>query len=380
MRAEIIEAATHINNSYVNEWKNSGRKIVGFPCTFVPEEILYAAGLLPFRLRGNEAQSTTFADIYFGHVICSYPKCILEMVGDKKYDFLDGAIVSNGCDAGRRLEECWRKAGNDHDGILPPFFYYFSSPHKVSDYSKNWFGLEIRRLVKSLEDHFDVTITDDKLMDSIKIYNKSRLLLKRIDKFRIGDEVMISGTDAQTIILAGSSIHRKEYNNILEETLDELENDQKAGKEGIKGKRLFLAGSIVDDVKFIKTIEDEGAVIVSDNQCFGTRSYVDMVDENMDPLDALVKRYLERTFCPRMFGYYKDRFKYVIELVKEAKIDGVILQNILFCDLHGADNGLFQKDLEREGIPSIVIEREYGPLSEEGRIRMRVDSFLESLG
>ena len=379
MREEILEAATQLTNRYVDQWKKEGKKIVAYPCTFIPEEIIYAAGMLPYRLRGIGAQSTTFADTYFGHVICSFPKCILELAGDQQYNFLDGAVVSDGCDAGRRLDECWRKAGEDHEGILPPYFFYFSTPHKVSDYSQKWFTNEINRLKTSIEDHLDTTITDEALSDAIKVYNKGRSLLKRLDEFRMADNVLISGTDAQAIIMAGMVMPKDVFNDLLEDILEELEQDRQNGKEGITGKRLLFAGSAADDISLFKIIEDEGAVIVADNQCFGSRSYVDMVAEDMDPVEAIAKRYLDRTFCPRMFGYYKDRLKYITDRVKQAKVDGVVLQNIRFCDLHGADNGLFQKDLSQQNIPSIMIEREYGLLSEEGRITMRVDAFLESI-
>jgi len=219
MREEILEAATQLTNRYINKWKQDGKKIVGYPCTFVPEEIIHAAGMLPFRLRGIGARSTTFADTYFGHVICSFPKCILELVGDQQYNFLDGAVVSDGCDAGRRLDECWRKAGEDHEGILPPYFFYFSAPHKVSDYSIKWFTHEIRRLITSMEDHLDTNITEKALSDSIALYNKTRRLLKRLDEFRNAENVLISGTDAQAIILAGTAMPKEDYNLLLEDIL-----------------------------------------------------------------------------------------------------------------------------------------------------------------
>jgi benzoyl-CoA reductase/2-hydroxyglutaryl-CoA dehydratase subunit BcrC/BadD/HgdB len=80
-----------------------------------------------------------------------------------------------------------------------------------------------------------------------------------------------------------------------------------------------------------------------------------------------------------MFGYYKDRLSYLMEKTKEAKVDGVILQNIRFCDLHGSENGIFERDLEASGIPCMRMEREYGPLVETGRIKMRVDAFMERI-
>ena len=117
----------------------------------------------------------------------------------------------------------------------------------------------------------------------------------------------------------------------------------------------------------------------ADNLCFGSRFYSDRVEEDCDPVSALCKRYLGHNDCPRMYGDYRRRLDILIQKVDKAKIDGVILQNIRFCDLHGAENGLFEKDLEAKGIPCMRLEREYGPLVETGRMKMRVDAFIERI-
>lgn len=384
MREEFTQAAVNLVNPYVTQWKDAGKKVIGYPCTFTPEEIIHAAGMLPFRLRGIGAESTTFADAYFGPVICSFPKCILELAGHRQYNFLDGTVVSDGCDAARRMDECWRKAGEEHDGICPSFFHYFSTPHKVSDYSLKWFIGEIRQLKKHMEDYFEIEITDNALREAIGVYNHSRQLLQKLAQWRMSEAPPISGTDAQAVILASTAMPREIFNTLLEEMLVEFEagpvdkpTDQAA--DGVNGKRLLLAGSAIDDVDLVRLIESAGAMVVGDNQCFGSRSFVDLDSEDQDPLEALATRYLDKTACPRMFGYYKDRFQFLKEQVDAARADGVILQNIRFCDLHGADNGLFIRDLEAEGIPCLMLEREYGPLTEEGRILMRVDAFLESI-
>ena len=69
----------------------------------------------------------------------------------------------------------------------------------------------------------------------------------------------------------------------------------------------------------------------------------------------------------------------LMQRIKRLKVDGVILQNIRFCDLHGSENGLFERDLEKNGLPALRIEREYGPLVDRGRLKMRVDAFIEQL-
>ncbi|MBN2283036.1 MAG: 2-hydroxyacyl-CoA dehydratase [Deltaproteobacteria bacterium] len=370
--------ARTLNNPFVEKWKGSGGKVIGFPCTYLPEEIIHAAGMLPFRFRGVGTTSLSVGDTYFGPVICSFPKCILQLAGEGRYEFLDGAVIVPGCDSMRRLDECWRKAGEDYQGSLPGYFHYFGVPHKVTDYSISWFEEETVIFKESLEQYFDLTITDDAVAEAIGLYNGIRRLLCRMDRLRTGDTVLLSGSDALAVLVAGSAMPRGSYRELLEGTLDSLEREARDISEG--RKRLMLVGSVNDDVGFMDVIEDSGGLIVADTLCFGFRSYADLVDESDEPLKALTRRYLQHSYCPRMFGYYKDRLQVLRRRIREARVDGVILQNIRFCDLHGSENGIFERDLEAEGVPCMRIEREYGPLVETGRLKMRIDAFMERLG
>jgi len=376
MIAKLKEAAANLENDFIRQWKKDGKQVVGYTCTFIPEEIIHAAGLLPYRVRGIGTTSLSIGDSYFGPVNCSFPKCMLQLAGVGAYQFLDGAILSNGCDSMRRLEECWRKAGEDISGIMPAYYHYYGTPHKVEPYSLKWFEEENRLLIESLEKHFGVTITDERLREQIELYNKGRRLLQRLEDLRMQDDIVISGTDATAIILASTALPWSEYVPLLEETIAELEQ---AKTDGRKGKRVLLGGSVTDDTDLVRVIEEAGAVVVADTLCFGSKLFDDLVNPEGDPVKALSQRYLNRSFCPRMFAYYQPRYQSLKQKALKAKVDGVILQNVRFCDMHGSENGLFERDLEAAGIPCIRIEREYGPLVEDGRVRMRVDAFLERI-
>ncbi|HPV41147.1 MAG TPA: 2-hydroxyacyl-CoA dehydratase family protein [Spirochaetota bacterium] len=376
MNSAFMEAAISLNNDYIREWKEAGKKVVGYTCSYVPDELLFAAGILPYRVRGFGATEATIGDTYFGPFICSLPKAMLQLAGEGRFDFLDGAIITPGCDSMRRLDECWRKAGEDIAGILPKFFFHFGVPHKFADYTVKWFVEEINRLKNEIERHFGTSITDDRLRDAIILFNKSRDLLDRFDGLRIADNPAITGTEALAVILSGTTMPRDIYVELLEGLLGALEKSRGT----MQGRtRLMLVGSASDDVNLVRLIEGDRAVVVADNLCFGSRFHVDRVDETADPIEALAKRYLAKNECPRMYGEYAGRLKMLTDKAGKAKVDGVILQNIRFCDLHGSENGLFERDLEDAGIPCLKIEREYGPLVETGRLKMRVDAFLERI-
>ncbi|HQM45729.1 MAG TPA: 2-hydroxyacyl-CoA dehydratase family protein [Smithellaceae bacterium] len=375
MMKEFFEAATALNNKFVTRWKLNGKKVVGYTCSYVPDEIFHAAGILPFRIRGFGAMDTTIGDTYFGPFICSLPKCMLQLAGEGKFNFLDGAIITPGCDSMRRLDECWRKAGKDIEGAIPPFFFHYGVPHKYSDYTVKWMTEETRRLIAAVEEHFSVKISDDELKKAIQLYNQSRLLLDRFEALRTLDAPPFSGEDALAVILAGTTMPREEYNKLLEQFIADAEKTS-----GIRDRvRLMLVGSANDDVELVRVMEGGKAIVVADNLCFGSRFYSDQVDEEGDPVLALSRRYLGHNDCPRMYGDYRRRLEILTQKVAKAKIEGVILQNIRFCDLHGSENGLFERDMEARGIPCMRLEREYGPLVETGRMKMRVDAFIERI-
>jgi benzoyl-CoA reductase/2-hydroxyglutaryl-CoA dehydratase subunit BcrC/BadD/HgdB len=193
---------------------------------------------------------------------------------------------------------------------------------------------------------------------------------------RYSEHTPISGEDAMAVLIAGHAMPRKQFNSILKKLITGLDQAQNVsdGK-----KRLLLVGSASDDLDFIRVIEEAGAVVVAETVCFGSRSYATLVDETGDPVRALASHYLKSSVCPRKLGYYKERRSYILDIVKKARIDGVVLQNIRFCDLHGSENGVLERDMEAAGIPCMRLEREYGPLVETGRIRMRIDAFIERI-
>jgi benzoyl-CoA reductase subunit C len=376
MSPDWMEAAVVLENAFIRQWKAAGKKVVGYTCSYLPDEVFHAAGILPFRLRGYGAEECSIGDTYFGPFVCSLPKCMLQLAGEGRLRFLDGAIITPGCDSMRRLDECWRKAGDDRPGIVPGFFFHFGVPHKFSDYTVKWFADEIRRLVAAVEAHFDVAVSDERLRDAIRTYNRGRLLLRELDRLRTLAEPPITGAEALAVVLAGTAMTRDVYNGRLAALLEET---RRSTHERGSRIRLLLVGSANDDVELVRLIEGDRALVVADNLCFSSRVHLDPVLEDTDPVEALARCYLRRNECPRMYGQYEGRLDMLRAKIEEARVDGAVLQNIRFCDLHGAENGLFERDLEARGIPCLRLEREYGPLVEKGRLKIRIDAFLERI-
>jgi bzd-type benzoyl-CoA reductase N subunit len=370
---EALEEVTGtLENSYVRAWRSQGRKVIGFVCTYVPEEIFYAADILPYRLTGKGVDNTSQADAHLTRVNCTFCRCLLELGFRGEYDFLEGAVFINGCDHIRRAYDNWEAHGS-----ALPFMYILPIPHRITPRGLKWYKEEVLSLKEAVEQHFGVKITLEKLAEATRMCNETRRLLKKLYDLRAGDDPLFTGAEVVTVTSAAAAMPKMEFNQLLSRLLEEAEAKPKAGDGKL---RLFLAGSLMDEPEFIRNVEDLGAIVVSDALCFGSRNFWSLTNENGDAFDALCERYYHHEPCPRMAGEYPRRLGFIKEQIASARVDGVLLETIKFCDMHGTDNALIKYHLEKEGIPVIELERQYGPLADAGRVRTRVQAFLERIG
>jgi bzd-type benzoyl-CoA reductase N subunit len=366
---EKFSRAAQLPNSWIDDWKNQGKKVFGYFCSYIPEEILYAAEILPIRIRALGCTETPMGDAYMSNTTCSFTRCCLDMAHNNQFDYLDGIISCNSCDQIRRLYD------NIKFKAPFPFQYFLSLPSNINEITIEWFEHELMKFKEKLEGKFDINITNKKLKDAIIEYNKSRRFLKKLYESRNRYSPAFNGTEIMNIVLAGNSIPRDIYNNLLNQLLEKIDIE-----EGISEykARLMLIGSDLDDPEYIKIIEDLGGLVVSDFLCFGSRYFWDLVNEEENPIKALAQRYISKISCPRMAGEHKSRIEFVKNLIKTSYVDGVILQRMKFCPFWWGENFIFHRELRKLGVPCLHLEREY-ILSGVGPMKTRIQAFLEAL-
>jgi benzoyl-CoA reductase/2-hydroxyglutaryl-CoA dehydratase subunit BcrC/BadD/HgdB len=272
----------------------------------------------------------------------------------------------------RRIYDNWKQQ------LSTPYLTVMSLPKKNGDAQVDWYYDEINILREGLGKFLGVEITDDRLRDAIKQVNETRSLQRQMYELRKRERPPISGAEALAVMVAGSSLPRERYNDLLRTLLVDLENVQ--GKSGYRA-RLMIVGSELDDPEYLQVIEDQGGLVVTDSICFGTRTmWVDCSETEPDPVRALARYYIqERPSCPRMNGAQPARAAFVQDMVKEFAVDGVIGERMLFCDFWCAEHYMNKADLKEAGIPFIQIDREY-ILSGKGQLQTRIQAFLETMG
>lgn len=349
------------------EKRDQGRKIVGWLCTNVPEELLYAAGMHPIRVIGGTAD-TAKADGYLYSNVCSFARSCLQEVFDESYDYLDGMVTVNSCDNIRRLYDVWSEY------IKTRFVHLLRLPHKISETSIAFYRDELVQLKEKLEKVSGNKISDDGLHQAIALYNRTRDLLNKLYELRKNSSPPITGAETLDVVLAGMFLDKEEYNQKLEALLDYLKGRKIDGKDEL---RILVVGSELDNSDYIKIIEDAGAIVVADDLCTGSRYFTDPVGTDGDSLQALAKRYISKTPCARMYPVSKI-FTHVKEQIKAYKVQGIVYEVIKFCDTYGENVPLFRNFIKDLDIPVLQLSREYA-LSGVGQMKTRIQAFFESI-
>jgi len=294
------------------------------------------------------------------------------MALQREYDFVDGVVWVNSCDHVRRLYDNWKRK------LEIPFAHIMALPKQTREPQVEWYRDELMTFKESLEKHFGVEITDERLWEVIRLHNETRHLQRRLYELRKGESPPITGAETLAVMVAGTAMPKERYNQLLGELLDEA--SQWDGHADYRA-RLMILGGILDDPAYVKVIEGQGGLVVTDSLCFGSRIVWEEVDEGAgEPIAALARYYLvDRPQCPRMFGEEARRREFVRNMIREFKVDGVIGERLVFCDYWTGEQFMLGKGLKDEGIPFLKLDREY-LLGGVGQLRTRVQAFLETIG
>ena len=364
----FFEAATHIDNDHLKEWREKGGEIIGYSCSYIPEEIITAADAIPLRLRGRRDIGLESVDRYMGQVSCTYVKHLFETILRDDLNFLDGMLYANTCDHMRRVYD------NVKQYKKSQYTHLIGVPRKSEKSQINFFRQELDVLKNELEVKYSTHISDEKLWEAIKLHNETRSLQNRLYNLRKQENPPITGAETLAVMVAGTAMPKDKYNKYLGELIEELSAE--SGDSNHKA-RLMVVGSAIDDPEFIRIIEDMGGLVVTDSICFGTRIFWNSVDETgNDPLSALAEYYLsERPGCTHSVGHRK-RIDYIKKLSHDFSVDGIIGARLQFCDNWTFGHHVLEKAMKEVNMPFLILEKDY-QLGGAGQIRTRVQALLE---
>ncbi len=357
--------------SYARSWKQKHHKsVVGFFCSYAPEEILLAADVLPFRILGTSKQ-ISLADAHLQAYSCSLVRGALEDALSGDLDFLSGTVFPHTCDSIMRLSDMWRmNLGFDFhlDLVLPVKLNRQNAREYLVDVLKKFRN----DLAKAMR----IDISDDQIITSVHKLNRIRKLLNELYELKLNHPSLFPASDLNTVVKGSMFMDRHEVCDLLESFLEALKARGVAMSSD--GKRVILAGGLCSMPDIFDIIETSGGMVVGDDFCTGARYAAGQIDAAGDILASVADRYAERIVCPAKHSGLYSRGDHVVRLAKEKNADGVIFLFLKFCDPHAFDYPYMREMLDQAGTPSMVFEIE-DQLPSEGQFKTRCEAFIEML-
>ena len=371
------------NNELVAAAREQGKKCVSYICENSPEPLLNLDGCFSVRLRAPRTGSMEMATYYMTSFLCEYSRALLERAIEGGYNFSDCLIAPDGCSMINRCAENMELLHTMEKGKEHFFYEHMEIPMKADDNGLNLYVLQCKNhILTPLKENFGIDISDAAIRRAVAEHNRVCELIRAIGEFRKGDRPTITGYEYSVITMATYAAPKAMLIEKLEETLEELKTREPDAKNFFR-VRVALVGSEIDDPDFIKLVEDTGAFVCVDRYCYGSFPGRDpiLLTDGEDALTQICRQYMYRGQCPRYMNTAKllERRSYVDELAKEYAADGILYEQVKFCDPWAYDRMLGSHIMRNEyGYPVLSIDRPY-TVSGVGQLRTRIQAFIESV-
>ncbi|MFZ2633312.1 MAG: 2-hydroxyacyl-CoA dehydratase family protein [Desulfosalsimonadaceae bacterium] len=348
----------------------SGKKIIGYFCTYTPVEMIHAAGFIPVRITGGYGNT----DKAYQHVpdfICPYMKRALEKALEGRYGFLSGLIQGYTCDAACGMVNIWK------DAVGLEWVHSIPIPYNNTPESADYFKAVLNELAQKL-DALGGDFSLSALNDSLDLYSRIRTNQYNLYQQRYAGNSGFTASELMTVMDAGAVVPPEEYLTMLEALSNRVPDHRESQNQGFSALvPVLVSGSLVERPEVMDMIESSGGRIVADDLCNGLRQILPLDGKGESPMDRLVHRTLNRFPCPSR-SRAADRSLRLLDILSQARAKGVIFLVQKFCTPHLADIPILSGLLKDKGYPAMVIEMDES-WRMEGQVKTRLEGFFEML-
>ena len=338
---------------------------MGYLCSYVPEEMIHAAGYTPVRLRGTTAPLRQ-VDAHLQSFTCALCRSTLDQLLGGEFGFLAGTVFSHTCDTMQAQADLWRmntRPAHFVDTVMQP-------ANLGAPSARPYLIAELRRFSERLASFSGQPVSESALRASISLHDETRQLVSALQ----GARGQLATTAYFAILDAAQRMPREEFNPLLIELLAQLHAEP---QEPNSASRLFLVGAVLDEPRILELIEEMGAQVVGDDVCSASRHFLDQVGAEGDPFENLADYYLRRPPCPTKFHPDHDPGRHLLESANRVGADGIVFALEKFCEPYAFDYALVRPQLEEAGMPHLLLEMEQIPSLEA--LRTRLQAFIEMI-
>lgn len=371
------------NNELITRAKQEGRICVAYVCENIPEPLMNLGNSFGIRLFAPNTGSTDIATYYMTNFLCEASRALLERAIEGGFNFADCLIAPDGCTMINRCAENIELLKAMGEGNERYFTEHMELPLKADDAGVELLVLQCKNhILAPLARNYGIDTSDAAIREAVRQHNRICHVIHEIGEYRKEACPRITGYEFAVLTLATYVCPKDLILEKLEETLKEIRTREPDRKK--YRARLLVVGSEMDDPEFIKLIEETGAYVCADRYCFGSLPGRDEIflNEEEDALTQVCRHYVYRCQCPRQMNQEKviGRKAYINELAKEYGADGIIYNQIKFCDPWAYERVLGATILREEyHYPVLSVDRPYNIRSSQGQMRTRVQAFIESI-
>ena len=373
-----------LENSYndlIGEAQSEGRKAIGHVCYQVPEPLLNLPGIFSVRLRAPRTTTTEMGNYYLSPIFCEACRAYLERALEGGFDFLDGIIAPEAC---AMMNRCVENIEHLNCCSKPHFFAsYVDVPMKSDDITLAHYVLQMKEhVLKPLSEKLGIDTSDSAIRKAVEEQNEISRLITEIGDYRKEEQPRITGYEFAVLCLATYCCPKDKLIEKLRETAEELKT-RVPEKKGTYRCRVAMVGSEIDDPQLLKLAEECGLVVVADRYCFGSlpgRQVIELKDDE-DALTQVCRYYMTSGQCPRFLNQEKieERHAYIDKICKEYHADGIIIEQIKFCDYWGYGRAFMNAVMQHKyGYHVLSIDRPYN-VGQSGQLCTRIQAFIESV-
>lgn len=337
---DALRSAFRDRSAAARRWHESGGQVVGYLCDVVPDELITAGGLFPFRVAGAPDVGTESVDAYVGvyrtpfssrSKRVGFTTSVLESILRGDLDFLDVLVVPHTRSA---VQSIYRELVLAHDLQPPgriPTLFYLDKAYTDSGLTKAFDRDEVFRMAAAVEEWTGRPLSPAALRAATADRNAVRRLLARVSAARRADPPTLLGSDALRAFSLAQALPSSEAIELLTAWLATAQPEV-----GPPRARVLLAGSPQDHPAVYELIEACGATVVADDHCWGDRCAVGLLREEDDPLSAIAERFHDAPACSLRYPFSDDIERFAAR-VKAARVDAVV-----FYVLEGDDLQLWE--------------------------------------
>lgn len=332
------------------KYLKEGKKVVLTAPVYTPEEIIHSMGMVPMAAWGADLELSE-AKKYFPTFICSIVQSILELGMRGVYEGVSAIVIPSLCDSLKVLGENWKYA-------VPsiPFIPMTYPQNRRPAYGVTFTKEGYKRVIRDLSKATGMTFEDEKLKESIRIYNEHNQVMRELTEV-LADSPQISAGERSDIFKSAGFMLKEEHTALVKELIGILKEENAAPENTAPGKiRIVTTGILADSPSLLSILDENGFMIAADDIAAESRQYRTDAPEAETALDSLALKFSDMDNCSVLYDVEKKRVKMIAEQAKAKKAQGVLVVLTKFCDPEEFDYPLIKAECDKEDIPCILIE------------------------